>query len=44
ETWGMNELHQFVQRNPLSQQHTRRLRLAGVPDGSFIPNERMLAG
>ena len=39
ETWGMNEHGQLVQRNPLSQQHVRRLRLAGMPDGLFVPND-----
>ena len=43
ETWGMNEFNQFVQRNPLSEQHLRRLRLAGASDGLFVPNDRMLA-
>jgi Flp pilus assembly CpaF family ATPase len=43
ETWGMNEFGQFVQRNPLSEPHMRRLRLAGAADGLFIPNDRMLA-
>ena len=41
ETWGMNELNQFVQRNPLSEHHVRRLRLAGVSDGLFVPNDAM---
>jgi Flp pilus assembly CpaF family ATPase len=41
ETWGMNEFGNLVQRNPLSQHHVRRLRLAGVPDGLFIPNDAM---
>lgn len=39
ETWGMNERNQFVQRNPLSERHIRRLRLAGIPDGVFVPND-----
>ena len=43
ETWGMNELGQFVQRNPLSEHHVRRLRLAGIPDGLFVPNDDMVA-
>jgi pilus assembly protein CpaF len=42
ETWGMNELNQFVQRNPLSEHHVRRLRLAGVSDGLFVPNDAMV--
>ena len=41
ETWGMDDFGQLVQRNPLSQHHVRRLRLAGVPDGVFIPNDAM---
>ncbi|HEX2785447.1 MAG TPA: ATPase, T2SS/T4P/T4SS family [Ilumatobacteraceae bacterium] len=43
ETWGMNEFGQLVQRNPLSEHHLRRLRLAGASDGLFVPNDRMLA-
>ena len=43
ETWGMDEFSQFEQRNPLSEHHTRRLRLAGAPDGLFVPNDRMSA-
>lgn len=43
ETWGMNELGQFVQRNPLSAHHIRRMRLAGIPDGLFVPNDGLVA-
>jgi Flp pilus assembly CpaF family ATPase len=43
ETWGMNELGQFVQRNPVSEHHLRRLRLAGVADGLFVPNDGLAA-
>lgn len=43
ETWGMNELNQFVQRNPMSERHVRRLRLAGIPDRLFIPNDKMVS-
>ncbi|MGZ4793292.1 MAG: CpaF family protein [Ilumatobacteraceae bacterium] len=43
ETWGMNEFSQFVQCNPLSEHHLRRLRLAGSGDGLFVPNDRMSA-
>lgn len=42
ETWGMNEFNELVQRNPLSEQHVRRLRLTGVPDGLFVPNDGVL--
>ena len=42
ETWGMNEVGQLVQRNPLSEQHLRRLRLAGPHDRLFVPNDGML--
>jgi Flp pilus assembly CpaF family ATPase len=42
ETWGMNELGEFVQHNPLSTHHVRRLRLAGVPDGLFVPNDGLV--
>ena len=41
ETWGMNERNQLVQRNPLSERHVRRLRLAGVSDSVFVPNDRL---
>ncbi len=43
ETWGMNEMGQFVQRNPLSERHLRRLRLAGVGAGTFVPNDGLVA-
>jgi hypothetical protein len=43
ETWGMNEFNHFVQRNPLSEHHLRRLRLAGVPVGTFVPNDGLVA-
>ncbi len=43
ETWGMNDLNQFVQRNPLSEHHLRRLRLAGIRDGLFVPSDGMVA-
>jgi pilus assembly protein CpaF len=43
ETWGMNELNQFVQRNPLSERHLRRLRLVGASDDLFVPNDGMVA-
>lgn len=42
ETWGMNEFNGLVQRNPLSEHHMRRLRLAGVLDGLFVPNDGAL--
>jgi Flp pilus assembly CpaF family ATPase len=44
ETWGMNEFNELVQRNPLSEPHIRRLRLAGVPEGLFVPNDGVLVG
>jgi Flp pilus assembly CpaF family ATPase len=43
ETWGMNDLNQFVQRNPLSERHLRRLGLAGVVAGTFVPNDGLVA-
>ena len=43
EVWGMNDFNQFEQRNPLSQHHLRRLRLAGVADGLFVPSGGVLA-
>lgn len=42
EVWGMNDIGHFVQRYPLSERHVRRLRLAGVADGLFVPNEAMV--
>jgi len=42
EVWGMNERNRLVQRNPLSEHHLRRLRLAGVPDGLFVPNDGLV--
>jgi Flp pilus assembly CpaF family ATPase len=42
EVWGMNEHHQLVQCNQLSERHLRRLRLAGVSDGLFVPNDAMV--
>ncbi len=43
ETWGMNDAGQFVQRNPVSEHHLRRLRLAGIADGLFVPNDGLVA-
>ncbi|HEY7625971.1 MAG TPA: ATPase, T2SS/T4P/T4SS family [Ilumatobacteraceae bacterium] len=43
ETWGINDWNEFVQRNPLSEQHLRRLRLAGCAVGLFVPNDGVLA-
>jgi Flp pilus assembly CpaF family ATPase len=42
EVWGMTEHHQLVQCNQLSERHLRRLRLAGVADGLFVPNDVMV--
>jgi uncharacterized protein YjeT (DUF2065 family) len=39
----MNDLNQFVQRNPLSERHLRRLGLAGVVAGTFVPNDGLVA-
>ena len=41
ETWGMNESNEFVQKNPLSEHHLRRLRLAGI-SGWAVRAERWL--
>ena len=41
EVWGMDDRNRFAQRNPLSERHIRRLRLAGIPDGLFVPNDGM---
>ena len=37
-----SQIGQFVQRNPLSSHHVRRLRLSGVPDGLFVPNDGLV--
>jgi pilus assembly protein CpaF len=39
EVWGLDEQQQLVQRAPLEQRHIRRLRSAGVPEGTFVPND-----
>jgi hypothetical protein len=42
ETWGINEFDEFVQKNPLSERHLRRLRLAGVATSLFVPNDALV--
>jgi Flp pilus assembly CpaF family ATPase len=42
ETWAVNEFNELVQRNPLSAHHLRRLRLAGVAESLFVPNDGLL--
>jgi Flp pilus assembly CpaF family ATPase len=37
ETWGLDAAGRLVQLNPLNERHLRRLRLAGVPEGLFVP-------
>ena len=39
EVWGLDDDGCFVQRAPLEQRHVRRLRMAGVSDGLFVPND-----
>lgn len=41
EVWGIGADGVLVQQFPLEQRHLRRLRLAGVPDGLFVPGEEV---
>jgi pilus assembly protein CpaF len=40
EIWGIDASSRLVQMNPLNERHLRRLRLAGVPDGLFVPSHQ----
>jgi pilus assembly protein CpaF len=42
EVWGIDDSGRFLQRAPLEQRHVRRLRLAGIADGLFIPNDGLV--
>ncbi len=42
EVWGTDETGRLVQRAPLEQRHVRRLRLSGIPDGLFVPNDDLV--
>lgn len=41
EVWAMNAQGHLVQQAPLEQRHVRRLRLAGIRDGLFVPDAAM---
>jgi Flp pilus assembly CpaF family ATPase len=38
ELWGLDDGGRLVQTNPLSEQHRRRLRLAGEDESLFVPS------
>ncbi len=42
EAWGLDDRGWFVQKAPLEERHVRRLRLAGIADGLFVPNDGMV--
>jgi Flp pilus assembly CpaF family ATPase len=42
EVWGLDDQNRLVQRAPLEQRHVRRLRIAGISDGLFIPNDGLV--
>ena len=42
EVWGLDEQNRLVQRAPLEQRHVRRLRIAGIPEGLFVPNDGLV--
>lgn len=42
EVWGIDERGVLVQQAPLEQRHVRRLRLAGINEGLFIPNDALV--
>ena len=44
EVWGIDETNQLVQRAPLEQRHLRRLRMAGIDEGLFVPNAAFAGG
>lgn len=39
EVWGLDETGALVQQAPLEQRHVRRLRMAGIDETLFIPND-----
>ena len=39
EVWGLDETGALVQQAPLEQRHIRRLRMAGISESLFIPND-----
>jgi Flp pilus assembly CpaF family ATPase len=42
EVWGMDDHGRLVQRVPLERRHVRRLRLAGISDALFVPNDELV--
>ncbi|MEO5899895.1 MAG: hypothetical protein ABIR68_07140, partial [Ilumatobacteraceae bacterium] len=42
EVWGTDDDGRLVQRAPLEQRHVRRLRLAGIADDVFVPNDSLV--
>ncbi|MEO5724764.1 MAG: ATPase, T2SS/T4P/T4SS family [Ilumatobacteraceae bacterium] len=42
EVWGLDDVGRFVQRAPLEQRHVRRLRLAGIAEGLFVPSDGLV--
>ena len=42
EVWGLDERGALVQQAPLEQRHLRRLRLAGINEALFVPNDAMV--
>jgi Flp pilus assembly CpaF family ATPase len=42
EVWSTDEHGRLVQRAPLERRHVRRLRLAGIGDGLFVPNDGLV--
>lgn len=42
EVWGTDDDGRLVQRAPLEQRHVRRLRLAGIADDVFVPNDNLV--
>ncbi len=42
EVWGLDDAGEMVQRAPLEQRHLRRLRLAGVPEHLYQPNDALV--
>ena len=43
EVWSMDDRGRLAQRAPLEQRHVRRLRLAGISDALFVPNDALVA-
>lgn len=39
EVWGLDSIGRLVQKAPLEDRHTRRLRLSGISEAIFVPND-----